>query len=99
MKYTVMLKEENGHVQATVPSLPECVVQAPTRLEAIRTIRKAISDIISRTEIIQIDVNTKPKSGTLLQDTPWDWCGAFKNDPTWSELFDDIERRRTPYKE
>jgi len=99
MKYTVMLKEENGHIQATVPSLPECIVKAPTRSEAIKTIRKAISDIISRTEIIQIDVNTKPKSGKLFQDRPWEWYGAFKNDPTWTELFDGIERRRTPYQE
>ena len=99
MKYTIMLKEDNGHIQATVPALPECVVKAPTRSEAIRTIRKAISDIISRTEIIQIDVNAEPKSGTLLHDTPWEWCGAFKNDSTWGELFDDIECRRTPYQE
>jgi predicted RNase H-like HicB family nuclease len=94
MKYTVMLKEENGHFLATVPALPECMVKAPTRSEAISTIRKAISEIISRIEIIQIDVSAEPKSGTLIQETPWEWFGAFKNDPTWGELFDDIERRR-----
>ena len=99
MKYTVMLKEENGHIHATVPGLPECVVEAPTRSEAITTIRKAISEIISRTEIIQVDVSAEPKSGGLLHDTPWEWFGAFKNDPTWGELFDDIERRRNSSQE
>jgi len=94
MKYTVMLKEENGHIQATVPALPECMVKAPTRSEAISTIRQAISEIISRIEIIQIEVNAEPKSGNLLHETPWEWFGAFENDPTWGELFDDIERRR-----
>jgi len=51
---TKLFKEENGHIQATVPTLPECMVKAPTRSEAISTIRKAISEIISRIEIIQI---------------------------------------------
>lgn len=99
MKYTVMLKEENGHIQATVPGLPECVAKAPTRSEAIATIRKTISEMISRTEIIQIDVNAEPKSGNFLHDTPWEWFGAFKDDPTWGELFDEIERRRNSYQD
>lgn len=31
----------------------------------------------------------------IYLETPWEWYGAFKNDPTWGELFDDIERRRS----
>lgn len=94
MKYTVMLKEENGHIQATVPALPECMVKAPTRSEALATIRQSISEIMSQIEIVQVEVSTEPKSGSLIHETPWEWFGAFKNDPAWGELFDDIERRR-----
>jgi predicted RNase H-like HicB family nuclease len=94
MKYTVMLKEEDGHIQATVPALPECMVKAPTRSEALSTIRQSIAEIMSRIEIVQIEVSAEPKSGSLIHETPWEWFGAFKNDPTWGELFDDIERRR-----
>ena len=95
MKYTVLLTEEsNGHIQATVPGLPDCIVEAPTRSEALSAIRKAISEILNRTEIVQLDVAAEPKACGVLRDTPWDWMGAFKNDPTWGELFDDIERQR-----
>ncbi len=37
----------------------------------------------------------KLTSENLLHETPWECYGAFKNDPTWGELFDDIERRRS----
>lgn len=26
--------------------------------------------------------------------TPWEWFGAFKHDPTWGLMFDEIERQR-----
>ena len=95
MKYTVVLTEQsNGSIHAAVPGLPECAVLATNRVEALNMIRETISEIISRSEIIQIDVTAEPKSGVLLNDTPWEWFGAFKNDSTWEELFDEIECQR-----
>ncbi|MEZ4737765.1 MAG: hypothetical protein R3E79_62615, partial [Caldilineaceae bacterium] len=29
-----------------------------------------------------------------LQDGPWPWFGIGKDDPSWDQLFDDIEQRR-----
>ena len=26
-----------------------------------------------------------------LEETPWQWFGAFQDDPTWGPLFDEIE--------
>ena len=30
----------------------------------------------------------------LLDETPWQWFGAFSDDPTWGPLFDEFERQR-----
>jgi predicted RNase H-like HicB family nuclease len=95
MTYTIILtKDKNGNFQATVPSLPNCNVKAKSRSEAIRIIREAIAKFISRSEIIQLDVHAEPKSGKLHHYTPWESFGAFKSDPTWGKLFDEIEHQR-----
>jgi len=30
----------------------------------------------------------------LKTKIPWEWVGAFKNDPTWHQVFDGIEKER-----
>jgi hypothetical protein len=45
-------------------------------------------------EIIQLDIPTQHKMDQILDETPWQWFGAFKDDPTWGALFDDIELKR-----
>jgi predicted RNase H-like HicB family nuclease len=93
MNYTVFLTQENqGNFHATVPLLPNCHAYAPTRQEALKTIQKTITQVINRSEIIQLDIPTQPKP--LLDETPWQWFGAFSDDPTWGALFDEIERQR-----
>jgi len=94
MKYTVILTEDNGHFQAMVAGLPDCTVLAKTRTEALNNIRQAISKLIGRSEIIQLEIPTEPKTGQIHNDIPWEWFGAFKDDSTWGELFEDIERQR-----
>jgi predicted RNase H-like HicB family nuclease len=94
MKYTVILTEDNGHFKATVAGLPDFDVLAKTRTEALSNVSKAISKLIARSEIIQLEVPTAPKTGSISNDIPWEWFGAFKDDPTWGELFEDIERQR-----
>lgn len=95
MKYTVILTEEtDGSIHVTVPGLPYCTVEAKTRDEALNIVRETITTIISRSEIVQLDVSAEPKSGSLHRNTPWEWFGAFKGDPTWGELFDEIEHQR-----
>jgi len=31
---------------------------------------------------------------TVKLETPWEYCGIFKDDPTWLPMLEDIERRR-----
>ena len=95
MKYTIILTEEiNGTYSAMVPGLPKCNIKAKTRQEALEAIREKISKIISRSELIQLDITVQPKAGKLQQETPWEIFGEFKDDPTWGELFEEIERRK-----
>ena len=95
MKYTVIITEDkHGNVFAMAPGLPDCHVQAKTRKEVIRKIREVITEIISRSEVIQLEVSAEPKSGVLHHETPWEFFGAYQNEPAWGAFFDEVERRR-----
>lgn len=44
MKYRVLIEpDEDGVFVATVPSLPGCVADGPTRAEALENVREAIA--------------------------------------------------------
>ncbi len=95
MNYTVLLTEKaDGRYYASVPALPDCAIEAETRVEALDSVRETIVDLISRSEIVRLDVHAEPKSGALHQETPWEFFGGFKEDQTWGPLFDEIENNR-----
>jgi hypothetical protein len=53
--------------------------------------------IASYSEVLRLEVPTPKTADDLLpgkDGTPWQWFGAFKNDPTWGPLFDEIEQQR-----
>ncbi len=94
MQYTVVLTEEtNGNIHATVPGLPDCIVEADTRNEALEKVRETIAKIMSRSEIVQLDVAAEPRSRGEHSDTPWQWFGIFKDNPAWGKVFDEIEKQ------
>jgi len=94
MKYTVILTTKpTGRIHVSVPALPDCTVEAESRDEALHLAREAIAQIVSRSEITQVEV-PQPSSGVPGADVPWQWFGAFQEDANWDALFDDIERRR-----
>ncbi len=95
MKYTVVLTEKrDGNIMVAVPGLPDCTVEATTRIEALKKARETINRMMSRSEILQLDVDTEPDSKNLHFGTPWEWFGTFKDNPTWGKLFDKIELQR-----
>ncbi len=95
MKYTVVLTENtDGNYQVAVPGLPACTIEAVTRDEAIRKARETISSIISRSEIIQLDVVAEPRTQDIQVDTPWEYFGNFKDNEAWETVFDDIQRQQ-----
>jgi predicted RNase H-like HicB family nuclease len=94
-KYTILLTEtsEDG-IHVSVPALPDCTVEAETRDDAIRLAREAIASILSRSEIVQVDVSQPPKAPPTRVGIPWEWFGASKDNVTWDALFNEIERNR-----
>jgi predicted RNase H-like HicB family nuclease len=95
MQYTLILTEKTeGGIQVTIPALPTCTVEAATRDEAIRLAREAITRLVSRSEIVQIEIPQQPRATVQLRRVPWEWFGEAKADPTWDALFDDLEQRR-----
>lgn len=94
MKYTVILTTKpNGGIHVSIPALPNCTVEADSRDEALQLAREAIVQIVTRSEITQVDVPQLP-SAVPGDGVPWQWFGAFQEDATWNVLFDEIEQRR-----
>jgi predicted RNase H-like HicB family nuclease len=95
MQYTLILTEKaEGGIQVTIPALPACRIEAATRDEAIRLAREAIAQLVSHSEIIQIDVPQQPRATAQARGVPWEWFGEAKADSTWDALFDDLEQHR-----
>ena len=95
MQYTLILTEiAEGSIQVTIPALPACRVEAATRDDAIRLAREAIAQLVSRSEVVQVDIPEQPRATGVLHETPWAWFGTAKADPTWDALFDEIEQSR-----
>jgi len=94
MQYTVILSPTtDGTIAVSVPLMPNWSAKAKTRHEAISSARAALSNFINQSEILAIDV---PVQNTNTEQTtvPWEWFGVAQTDPTWDELFDDIEESR-----
>jgi predicted RNase H-like HicB family nuclease len=95
MQYTLILTEKTeGGIQVTIPALPACRIEAATRDDAIRLAREAIAQLVSRSEIVQIDIPQQPRARAQPRGVPWEWFGEAKADPMWDALFDDLEQRR-----
>ncbi len=93
MQYTVMLTHENVGIHATVPGMPKCHVKSETRSGVLSLIRDNILETLRKSEIIRTSMPEEPDS---CAETDWQsyGYGAFRNDPEWGKLFDEIEHNR-----
>jgi predicted RNase H-like HicB family nuclease len=81
MQYTLILTEKTeGGIQVTIPALPACRVEAATRDEAIRLAREAIAQLVSRSEIVHVDIPQQPRATAPPRGIPWEWFGEAKAD-------------------
>jgi predicted RNase H-like HicB family nuclease len=101
MEYTVIITRQPGmRWRATVPALPECVAEAATRDEVLVNIQEQIKTFISQSEVVRLQVpivTTPEATAAEAVSTPWHWSGVFQDDPTWGDLFDELERQRDEY--
>ncbi|MGH9800932.1 MAG: type II toxin-antitoxin system HicB family antitoxin [Blastocatellia bacterium] len=68
---------ENGFA-ATVLGLPDCAIEAPTRDEAIEKAKAEAEELITKSEIVRVEINGKiePKS----------FAGMWANDQTFDDF-------------
>src|SRR5262252_2508883 len=95
MKYTIILTPKpEGGMHVSIPALPACTVEAASREEAICLAREAITQFVSQSEVVQVDVPLVSQDIPHQDEVPWQWFGWAKDDPTWDLLFEEIERQR-----
>ena len=95
MQYTLILTEKaEGGIRVTIPALPACRVEAATRDDAIRLAREAITQLVSRSEVVQVEIPEQSLATASPHETPWAWFGMVREDPTWTALFDEVEQSR-----
>lgn len=68
LRYTALMEQnEDGGYTVTVPSLPGCISEGPTREEALANIEEAISGYIEVARKlgrpIPVEVSVSPKNG------------------------------------
>jgi predicted RNase H-like HicB family nuclease len=97
MQYTVFISETlTGQWQATVPVLPNCTAEAPTREAVLERIKNNLA-AIPNVEALQIEVETNDsQNGHLKKSVKQDWpgFGSHPNDPDWGGFFDELDRQR-----
>lgn len=94
MQYKVILSyNSEGSYEVSAPLIPHWRASVQTRDEGIAKARKAIADFIRRSEVVSVEVSTVQASDPV-NDVPWEWFGSGQGDPSWDELFDEIEQNR-----
>lgn len=94
MKYTALLEKDNNGYKVTIPGLPDCQTRGDTQEEALDKARIRIAEVLSRTQIITVEVDIPGNPGP--QAHPWErFAGIWKNDPTFDRFLNEIavERR------
>lgn len=91
MTYNVILSHKNNSYIARVKEWPDVVVEEYSRDEAIYQIKTQLLDYLTKqVEIVPIDIPVTPSS-----KNPWlETFGAFKDDPTFEDLQDEIAAYR-----
>ena len=89
MVYNVLVKRVNGHFTAMVLGLPNLVVEAPTRSEAVNRAQAAVAEMLAEGELIRIEVSPKTSPRPLVS-----FAGMWADD----EFFDDFVAAMDSYR-
>lgn len=88
MTYQVLLQTipDDGYCAMTL-GLPDCVGRGQTRDEAVANLKAALSDRLSKGEIITVEVGEP--------EHPWlKWAGMWSDDPTFDEFLGEMASYR-----
>lgn len=85
MTVSVFIESTGGQFCASVVGSPQLRCVRPSRAEAIAALQNELAQKVAAGELVNIDLPPVGVSGL---------AGLFKDDPTLSEIIDDIYRER-----
>jgi predicted RNase H-like HicB family nuclease len=90
MTYRVLLRKEptNGYV-ATALDWPHCQVAAPTRQAALEQIQAAITDLLTTSEIVDLEIPIP-----VIPSPYTETFGMFRDDPTFAAFLEEVNHYR-----
>ncbi|NOZ06352.1 MAG: hypothetical protein GXP41_08390 [Chloroflexi bacterium] len=84
MTFAVLLMKQTDDGYTARPMLwPDSVVYGTTKQEALGRVQVLIRDLLSRTQLVQVEVDVPEQQ----VDNPWlTKAGTFADDPTWDDF-------------
>lgn len=90
LTYQVIIeKHDEDLYSAIVWELPECRSSGASKEEALKVLHRLLSERLKRVEIVSLTVEIPQPENHLMK-----WAGAFKNDPHFDEMLEDIAELR-----
>jgi predicted RNase H-like HicB family nuclease len=88
MQYPVVIQQKDKHLfRALIPFLPDCAGEGPTEEVAMSNLRQVAQQTLAHVKLTTLEIDEH-------MSREWPHFGIFKDDPTWGEIFDEIERQR-----
>ncbi|MEG4086656.1 type II toxin-antitoxin system HicB family antitoxin [Microcoleus sp. POL10_C6] len=82
-------KHDEDLYSAIVWELPECRRSGSTKEEALKILHRLLTERLKKVEIVSLTVDIPQTENPLMK-----WGGAFKNDPHFDEMLEDIAELR-----
>ena len=90
LTYQVLIeKHDEDLYSAIVWELPECRSSGSSKEEALKILHRLLTERLKRVEIVSLTVDIPKAKNPLMK-----WAGAFKNDPHFDEMLEDIAELR-----
>ncbi|MEZ2303331.1 MAG: type II toxin-antitoxin system HicB family antitoxin [Microcoleus sp.] len=90
LTYQVLIEQHDEELySAMVWELPECRSSGSSKEEALRILHRLLIERLKRVEIVSLTVEIPKAENHLMK-----WAGAFKNDPHFDEMLEDIAELR-----
>ncbi|MCU0541635.1 MAG: type II toxin-antitoxin system HicB family antitoxin [Oscillatoriaceae cyanobacterium Prado104] len=90
LTYRVLIeKHEEDLYSARIWELPECRSSGSSKEEALKSLHRLLVEYLKKVEIVSLTTDIPKAENPLMK-----WAGAFKNDPYFDEMLEDIAELR-----
>jgi len=85
MNCDILITPTKNGFAATILGLPGCVIEAPTRDEAIEKVKAEAEDLITKSEIVRVEINGKAEAEEEIKNR---MIGIYSDldDETWNQF-------------